>query len=148
MKISIKKWVPLVLAAATVFLFGACAQNGDASGNTTKSDTGQTNAAPVYTKITPAEAKALMDTGNVIILDVRTQEEFDQGHIKDAILLPDYEVGANAATVLPDKNAKILVYCRSGRRSALAAKELISLGYTDVLDFGGLETDWPYEIVT
>ncbi len=143
----IKKIVFLILAAATVILFGACSQNGDTGESTTKPDAGQTTAASIYKKITPAEAKALMDGGNVIILDVRTQEEFDQGHIKNAMLLPDTEVGAKAATVLPDKGAKILVYCRSGRRSALAAKELIASGYTDVLDFGGMETDWPYETV-
>lgn len=147
MKNKIKKLIPFILTVLTVLLFGACSQNGDTGESTTKPDAGQTTAAAIYKKITPAEAKALMDGENVIILDVRTQEEFDQGHIQDAVLLPDYEVGAKAAAVLPDKDAKILVYCRSGRRSALAAKELIAMGYTDVLDFGGIETDWPYETV-
>lgn len=147
MKSKFKKMIPFILAAITVLLFGACAQNDNKDVTTTKADATQASAAAEYKKITAAQAKALIDAGNVIILDVRTQEEFDQGHIKDAVLLPDYEIGAKAATVLPDKNAKILVYCRTGRRSALAAKELISMGYTDVLDFGGLETDWPYETV-
>jgi len=99
-----------------------------------------------YRNISPEEAKALIDGGNVIILDVRIKEEYDGGHIKDAILLPDTDIVEQAETVLPDKTAKILVYCRSGRRSASAAKELIAMGYTNVLDFGGI-IDWPYQIV-
>lgn len=147
MKNKIKKLIPFVLAAFTILLFGACAQNDTTDGSTTKAEAAQTTAAPEYKKITAAQAKALMDAGNVIVLDVRTQSEFDQGHIKDAVLLPNTDVAARAATVLPDKNAKILVYCRSGNRSASASKELIAMGYTDVLDFGGIN-DWPYEYET
>ncbi len=99
-----------------------------------------------YRKITPQEAKTMMDAGGVIILDVRTQEEFDGGHIKDAVLLPDTDVAQKAETVLPDRNARILVYCRSGRRSGLAAHALVDLGYTEVYDFGGI-IDWPYDTV-
>lgn len=101
----------------------------------------------VPVKITAEEAKHLMDGGeDVVILDVRTQEEFDEGHIEGALLLPDTEVAKKAQDVLPDKDAMILVYCRSGRRSALAADELVKMGYTDVRDFGGI-IDWPYETV-
>lgn len=144
----IKQAILFILAAVTIFLFGACAQKSDTGNSTTKPIAGQSTAATAveYKKITPAEAKTLMDAGSVIVLDVRTQSEFDQGHIKDAVLLPDYEIGAKAATVLPDKDAKILVYCRSGNRSASAAKELIKMGYTDVMDFGGI-IDWPYDVV-
>ena len=99
-----------------------------------------------YRKITPQEAKAMMDAGGVMILDVRTQEEFDGGHIKDAILLPGTEVAQKAETVLPDKNARILVYCRSGRRSGLSAHALVDMGYTGIYDFGGI-VDWPYSVV-
>lgn len=106
---------------------------------------GEANANQVgYKKISPQEAKALIDAGNVIILDVRTQNEYNGGHIKNAVLLPNTEIAEKSATVLPDKNAKILVYCRSGNRSATASKELLEMGYTDVLDFGGIN-DWPYE---
>lgn len=136
----LKKAISFVLAAITVFLFGACTKKPVIEQSTLTQST-------EYKKITAAQAKAFIDGGNVIILDVRTQEEFDQGHIKDALLLPDYEIGDKAATMLPDKDAKILIYCRTGRRSALAAKELIVMGYTDVLDFGGLQTDWFYETV-
>ncbi len=101
-----------------------------------------------YTKISASEAKKIMDeNSNVIILDVRTKEEYDSGHIKGAILLPDTEVLDKAAELLPDQSATILVYCRSGRRSALAAKDLVGLGYSNVSDFGGI-IDWSYEVVT
>lgn len=97
-------------------------------------------------KISAEEAKSMMDQGGVIILDVRTQEEFDQGHIRDAILLPDDQILEKAESLLSDKEATILVYCRSGNRSAQARKALIDLGYTKVYDFGGI-INWPYELV-
>ena len=81
-----------------------------------------------------------------IILDVRTQEEFDESHIEGAILIPDYEITNKAESVLKDKDQLILVYCRSGRRSKLAAEALVELGYTNVKEFGGI-IDWPYETV-
>ena len=100
-----------------------------------------------YEHITPAEAKAIMDErDNYVILDVRTQEEFDEAHIDGAILIPDYEIAAKAESILKDKNQLILVYCRSGRRSKLAASELVTLGYTNVKEFGGI-IDWQYEII-
>lgn len=106
-----------------------------------------TNEPGTYAQITVAEAKRLMDSGvSCIILDVRTQEEFDEGHIKGAILLPDYEIGTRAENVLTDKSQLILVYCRSGRRSKNAASELVALGYTNVKEFGGI-IEWPYETV-
>lgn len=100
-----------------------------------------------YRKITTAEAKARIDSGDeVIILDVRTEEEFRSGHIPDAILIPNETIGNTRPDLLPDLDAEILIYCRSGNRSAQAAKKLIALGYTKVFDFGGI-LDWPYEIV-
>ena len=102
-----------------------------------------------YQKITPQQAKARMAEAGVIVLDVRMQQEFDAGHIANAVLLPLPLIEAGDAAVakaLPDKDAEILVYCRSGRRSAIAANALINMGYTNVLDFGGIN-DWPYEVV-
>ena len=100
-----------------------------------------------YEQITPAEAKEIMDTQDgYIILDVRTQEEYDEAHIDGAILIPDYEITDRAESVLKDKDQLILVYCRSGRRSKLAASDLASLGYTNIKEFGGI-IDWPYETV-
>lgn len=100
----------------------------------------------MYNKITAEEAKEMIDTQEVIILDVRTQEEFIEKHIEDALLIPDYELEKLAESKLPDKNKKILVYCRSGNRSKTAARLLIDMGYTDVYDFGGI-INWPYETV-
>jgi rhodanese-related sulfurtransferase len=98
-----------------------------------------------YIKITPQEAQKMMDQ-NIIILDVRTQAEFAEGHIPNAVLLPDTEIKQRAEELLPDKEQTILVYCRSGRRSALAAQELADMGYTNVYDFGGI-LDWTGEVV-
>lgn len=103
---------------------------------------------PSYVKITPNQAYELMQSqNNCTVLDVRTPEEFSQGHIPDAILIPDYELAKRAEKELPDKNALILVYCRSGSRSRQAANTLLKLGYTNVKDFGGI-IDWPFETVT
>ena len=100
-----------------------------------------------YEQITPAEAKEIMDERDgYVILDVRTQEEYDEAHIDGAILIPDYEIADKAESVLKDKDQLLLVYCKSGRRSKLAAEELVKLGYTNVKEFGGI-IDWPYETV-
>ena len=100
-----------------------------------------------YDQISVAEAKALMDSeSGYVIIDARTQEEYDQGHIPGAILIPEYEIADRAEKELPDKDQLILVYCRSGRRSKIAAEELVKLGYTNVKEFGGI-IDWEYEIV-
>lgn len=89
-------------------------------------------------------AKEIMDTKECIILDVRTSEEFAEGHIPGAILIPDYEIAEKAPNILTDKDALILVYCRSGRRSKNAANQLVDMGYTNIKEFGGI-IDWPYE---
>lgn len=103
---------------------------------------------PSYVKITPNQAYELMQSqNNCTVLDVRTPEEFSQGHIPGAMLIPDYELAKRAEKELPDKNALILVYCRSGNRSRQAANTLLKLGYTNVKDFGGI-IDWPFETVT
>ena len=99
----------------------------------------------MYEQITAEAAKQLMDS-NCIILDVREQDEFDAGHIPGAILLPYTEIEKKAETMLPDKDQLILVYCRSGRRSKIAAEALVNLGYTNVKEFGSI-IDWPYEVV-
>ena len=100
----------------------------------------------MYEQITAENAKKIMDSGKEhIILDTREQEEFDEGHIPGAILIPHTEIENKAEEMLPDKDKLILVYCRSGRRSKIAAKSLVKLGYTNVKEFGGI-IDWPYEI--
>ena len=100
----------------------------------------------MYEQITPEEAKKIMDSGEEhLILDTREQDEFDEGHISGAILIPYIEIENKAEEMLPDKDKLILVYCRSGRRSKIAAESLAKLGYTNVKEFGGI-IDWPYEV--
>ena len=99
-----------------------------------------------YQQITQAEAKEMMDTEEVIILDVREQDEYDSGHIPGAVLLPVGTIdGDTAAAVIPEKDSKVLVYCRSGNRSKTASSTLAELGYTNIYEFGGINT-WPYEM--
>ena len=101
----------------------------------------------MYQQITGEEAKKIMDSGEeYIILDTREQDEFDEGHIPDAILIPYTEIENKAEEMIPDKDKLILVYCRSGRRSKIAAESLEKLGYTNLKEFGGI-IDWPYEVV-
>ena len=101
----------------------------------------------MYEQITPEEAKKIMDSGEEhTILDTREQDEFDEGHIAGAILIPYTEIDNKAEEMLPDKDAQILVYCRSGRRSKIASESLAKLGYTNIKEFGGI-IDWEYEVV-
>ena len=98
-----------------------------------------------YEQISGEEAKQIIDSqSGYVIIDARTQVEYDSGHIKNAIMIPEYEISEKAATMLPDKEQLILVYCRSGRRSKIAAQALVDLGYTNVKEFGGI-IDWKYE---
>lgn len=118
----------------------------------TESEKGTTEILPTgtekkaeYISISAEQAKHLMDTEKgYVILDVRTEEEYNESHIPDAILIPDCEIMTKAEQVLTDKEQLILVYCRSGRRSKNASQALAELGYTNVKEFGGI-IDWPYE---
>ena len=100
-----------------------------------------------YEKITAEQAKEIMDTeSNYIILDVRSLEEYNEGHIKNAVLLPVDNIMTEAGPVIGEKDKTVLVYCRSGNRSKMASGRLAELGYTNIKDFGGI-VDWPYEVV-
>ena len=100
----------------------------------------------MYVNITAQEAKTIMDTEQgYVILDTRTREEYDQGHIPGAIQISHDEITEKAEEVLTDKDQLILVYCRSDRRSKIAAEALVELGYTNIKEFGGI-IDWPYEV--
>ena len=112
----------------------------------TKMEKRQTGTETAYKKISAQEAKEIIESEDVIILDVRTQEEYNEGHIENSVLLPVNDISSKAEEILTDKDAKILVYCRSGNRSATASKQLIKMGYTNVYNFGGI-ISWPYEIV-
>ena len=122
------------------------------SGCTYKEDTVTTTKTTemihmTYEQISQQKAKEIMDTqSDYVIIDARTQEEFDEGHIQNAILIPEYEIYKKAPNLIPDKSTLILVYCRSGRRSKIASEALVELGYTNVKEFGGI-IDWEYEIV-
>ena len=105
--------------------------------------------APVYQKITGEQAKKMMEENeSYILLDVRTDDEFKNNRIDGAVLIPDYEIEYRAELELPDKDMLILIYCRTGRRSANVAHELLEMGYTRVYDFGGITTDWEYDTVS
>ena len=106
------------------------------------------NSQASYRQITTAEAVSIMDTEeNYIILDVRTQEEFEEKHIPDAVCIPNETIGSDEIAQLPDKDQLILVYCRSGNRSKQAAEKLAALGYTNIVEFGGI-IDWTGETVS
>ena len=108
--------------------------------------TGCKAAESTYQQITQQEAKAMMDTQEVIVLDVREQDEFEAGHIPGAVLLPVGSITQDAAAaVIPGLDSKVLVYCRSGNRSKKAAQALADLGYPSIYEFGGIST-WPYEV--
>ena len=99
-----------------------------------------------YQQITQEAAKEMMDTQEVLILDVREQHEYDSGHIPGAVLLPVGTITKDtAADMIDDLDAVVLVYCRSGNRSKTASQALADLGYTNVYEFGGIN-DWPYEV--
>ena len=124
----------LILFLLTAMLLTGC---GQANKNSQEA---------VYMNITAEEAKQIMDREEgYIILDTRTQAEYDEGHIPGAIVIPHDEITEKAEQLLPNKDQLLLVYCRSGRRSKLAAEALVKLGYTNIKEFGGI-IDWPYEV--
>jgi rhodanese-related sulfurtransferase len=100
-----------------------------------------------YTIIKAEEAKKMMDAGDVIIVDVRTESEYSEKHIPNAINIPVESITTEKLAQLPDLEATILVYCRTGIRAATASKKLSDMGYTKIYDMGGI-VDWPYDTVT
>lgn len=105
-------------------------------------------AEDYYQQITQEEAQRILDEEtDYILLDVRTEEEYDEGHIPGAINIDNEDIGTDELPELPDKDQMILVYCRSGRRSKAAAEKLAALGYTQVLEFGGIMT-WTGEVIS
>ena len=125
-----KKLLSILLA---MLVLTACGQNKE------------NEQEAIYMNITAQEAKQIMDTQEgYMILDTRTQAEYDEGHIPGAIVISHEEIKEKAESILTDKNQLILVYCRSGRRSKLASEDLVELGYTNIKEFGGI-IDWPYE---
>ena len=145
-----KKTFCIILGVLCALLTG-CANNsnvaiiGGADGPTSIK-VAEKEEKPLYEQITPEEANKIIASGEEhIILDVREQDEFEEGHIPNAILIPYTEIENKAEDMIPDKEAQILVYCRSGRRSKIASESLAKLGYINVKEFGGI-IDWPYEV--
>ena len=137
-----KKIILLALAIITVAtVFAGCTQKT----NTEQTEATQVNIGTYY-QIPQDEAKRIMDEeSDYIIVDAREQSEYYEGHIKGAIVIPYTEIEQKAEEMLPDKEQLILVYCRSGRRSKIAAQSLANMGYTNVKEFGGI-IDWQYGI--
>ena len=137
-----KKIILLALAIISVAtVFAGCTQKT----NTEQTEATQVNIGTYY-QIPQDEAKRIMDEeSDYIIVDAREQSEYDEGHIKGAIVIPYTEIEQKAEEMLPDKEQLILVYCRSGRRSKIAAQSLANMGYTNVKEFGGI-IDWQYGI--
>ena len=133
-----KKRISALLAAAAAL----CTACGPGAAEKAPSSGQSASSASAVIRITAEEAKRRMDAGGVIVLDVRTEAEYAEAHIPGARLLPN-ETIAEAPAGIP-KDAQLLVYCRSGRRSAEAARKLLALGYEHVYDFGGI-IDWPFE---
>lgn len=138
----------ILMLAISLTLFGFCAcGDKNATEGTMENSAENTTVSITYEQISQDEAKRIMDTQEgYVIIDARTEEEFSEGHIEGAILIPEYEIAERAEREIPEKDTLILVYCRSGRRSKIAADALVTLGYTNVKEFGGI-IDWQYEIV-
>ena len=129
-----KRMLPMLLLLS--FALTGCAASATLSETTT------------YRQITMLEAVEMMGKEeNYVILDVRTHEEFAAGHIPGAIVVPNETIGTEEIAQLPDKNQLIMVYCRSGNRSKQASDKLVKLGYTNIVEFGGI-IDWPGETVS
>ena len=151
-----KKYMSFVLCVLTLFL-GACSStdnitpepsetiNAESSAPVTEPETTPAPTSYTYVQISQDEAKSIIDSDTPhIILDVRTNQEYDMGHIPGAIVIPVEEITESAPSILTDKNALILVYCRSGNRSKVASEALANMGYSNVREFGGI-IDWQYE---
>jgi len=145
----------LIFAAGLLLLFAACANDTvDIPGDqdivdpSSEPENDTDSPQPGVQTISATEARRVMEEADsFILLDVRTEAEFQESRIDGALLIPYDEIRDRIEAEIPDKNATILIYCRSGRRSAAAAADLAALGYTNIYDFGGI-IDWSYETVS
>ncbi|NCB62807.1 MAG: rhodanese-like domain-containing protein [Clostridia bacterium] len=132
---------------AVLLLLSACQAAPTAESKAPEATTAlEPGAMGEYHKITAEEANKMMEEQEVTIVDVRTKAEYEEGHVPGAVLIPNESIGSEPPEALTDKEANLLVYCRSGRRSKEAADKLLALGYQNVYDFGGI-IDWPYDVV-
>lgn len=143
----IKKWGILILISSLGVLTACSTTEAEQPQPKEESiQKAEENNMEAYHKITAEEAKEKIDKGNITIVDVRTEEEYAEKHIENAILIPNETIGTEQPELLPDKTAVLLVYCRSGVRSKDASQKLVELGYEHVYDMGGIQ-NWPYETV-
>ena len=135
----------IILTVTVIILTAAVLAGCIQKTNKEQTEATQVNIGTYY-QITQDEAKRIMDEeSDYIIVDAREQSEYDEGHIKGAIVIPYTEIEQKAEELLPNKTQLILVYCRSGRRSKIAAQSLANMGYKNVKEFGGI-IDWQYDI--
>ncbi|MBQ9460864.1 MAG: rhodanese-like domain-containing protein [Clostridia bacterium] len=142
----------IIAAISLTLLMCGCSGGNDSTSSQVQSSavSSQISEESVlkYRQISQSEAMDIMNNEKgIIILDVRTLDEFNAGHIPGAICVPNENIGTSDVPQLPDKSQKILVYCRSGRRSKEAAGKLADIGYTNILEFGGIN-DWQGAVVT
>lgn len=142
----------IIIITTIIVLFTGCQTQSLKSQNQNQINIEENSPSPSpeivgeYKTISPSEAKNRLEAeADIILLDVRTIEEYNEGHIPSSILIPYDDIVEQAKTKLPDKSSTIFVYCRSGRRSKIATEALIANGYTNVYDLGGI-IDWPYEV--
>ncbi|MFT9497131.1 rhodanese-like domain-containing protein [Anaerosolibacter sp.] len=121
------KWVSILIVISLIFFFITSRQNEG------------------YRSIDPAEAKAKLKDKKVILLDVRTTEEYKEKHISQSVLIPLDELQGKIEKSIPNKDQEIIIYCRSGNRSKTASTMLLKMGYENVYDLGGI-IDWPYGV--
>lgn len=140
------------LLAAVALMAGCSSTSPSATSSTTAAATasvsGASSASVGYTTISASEAKEMIDAGGVTVVDVRTQSEYEGGHIPGAVLVTLDTIKDAPPAALPDQDATLLVYCRTGVRSAQASAALVKLGYTHVYNMDGGITAWKFETVT
>lgn len=153
-----KKHLTVPLLLSMILLLSACSGAGGGANADTPSSETLSTASPAsevssvsaasgeaaYRKITAEDAKKLMDQGGVTIVDVRTPEEYAEAHVPGAINIPNENIGSQQPEALPDQEAALIVYCRTGRRSKEASDKLLTLEYKNISDMGGI-MDWTYE---
>lgn len=149
-----KLWIAgMIVLAGALLLLAGCAATKQNSGKESTASGVESAASSVpagsgYRNISPQDAKKRLDSEKgIVLLDVRTPEEYAQKHIPGSLLIPVDEIETQAAAKLADKDAVIFVYCRSGRRSVTASEALVGMGYSQVYNLGGIN-DWPYETET
>ncbi|WP_291641808.1 rhodanese-like domain-containing protein [Clostridium sp.] len=142
-KLKSKNIIYLITAILMVGVFSGCSNKNIEN----KNEVTNVSKQITFKNITPEEAKKRLDSEKeIILLDVRTKEEYESGHIKDSILMPVDTLAEEAEKNLVDKEAIIFTYCRSGSRSRAADNILVEQGYKNVYNLGGI-ADWPYEVV-